>query len=304
MDRLQAMQVFCRIVDAGSLSGAARQLGELPSTISRTLNLLEQQLSARLLHRSTRSIALTEAGHHYYEQAHDLLLRMQLLEETISQQAIQPHGKLRITAPYGLFNWVISPNLGKFYQAYPQIELQIDLTNKEVDLVEQGFDLALRAGHLKQSNLIARPLWDFQYLCCASTKYIKRYGLPSTPTELSKHACLIYRHDARPQNWTFYRNGREQEVAVNGWLSINETGVLLTQCLEGLGIARLGSWIASQAIASGKLVRLFESYTLHPTKKRPTIYALYPKRELLPPKVRVFLTFLENLPTITGLDKK
>ena len=295
MDRLQAMQVFCRIVDAGTLSGAARQLGELPSTISRTLNLLEQQLGARLLHRSTRRLTLTEAGRHYHEQAHDILLRMQVLEEAVSQQATHPHGTLRITAPYGLLNLVISPWLGKFHQAYPQIDLQINASNEEVDLVEHGFDLALRVGHLKNSNLVARPLWDFNYVCCASPKYLAQHGQPSTPAELSQHPCLIYRHDARPQNWTFYRNGREQEVAINGWLSINETGVLLTQCLGGLGIARLASWIAGPALASGKLIPLLETYTLHPPKQAPAIYALYPKRELVPPKVRVFLTFLEDL---------
>lgn len=295
MDRLQAMQMFCRIVDAGTLSGAARQLGELPSTISRTLNLLEQQLGARLLHRSTRRLTLTEAGRHYYEQAHDILLRMQMLEEAVSQQATHPQGTLRITAPYGLLNLVLSPWLSKFHRSYPQIDLQINANNEEVDLVEHGFDLALRVGHLKNSTLVARRLWNFHYVCCAAPKYLAQHGMPSTPLELSNHACLIYRHDARSLNWSFYRNGREQEVPVNGWLSINETGVLLTQCLGGLGIARLASWIAGPALASGKLVSLFEGYSLHPPKQAPAIYALYPKRELVPPKVQAFLTFLEEL---------
>jgi DNA-binding transcriptional LysR family regulator len=287
VDHFNAIPYFIAVVDHKGFSPAAKALGLSKSAISKRITQLEAHLGVRLLHRTTRKISLTEAGSRYYEYAVKANIEAQNAEDAVSQLQGEPQGKLKINAPmsFGLIH--MAGLIPEFLLRYPKISIDLVMDDKAVDLIEQGFDVAIRNGELEDSSLIARRLAPIHSIVCASPEYLEKYGTPSTPTELSNHNCLLYSYSANKDQWQFSNESKEVSVRVDGNYRVNNGEALKRALTKGLGIGRLPSFIAGDAIREGKLVNIFPDYSM-PYKK---IYAIYPERNYLPAKVRVFLDF-------------
>lgn len=287
MDHFNAIPYFIAVVDHKGFSPAAKALGLSKSAISKRITQLEAYLGVRLLHRTTRKISLTEAGSRYYEYAVKANREAQNAEDAVSQLQGEPQGKLKINAPmsFGLIH--MAGLIPEFLLRYPKISIDLVMDDKTVDLIEQGFDVAIRNGELEDSSLIARRLAPIHSIVCASPEYLEKYGTPSTPTELSNHNCLLYSYSANKDQWQFSNESKEVSVRVDGNYRVNNGEALKQALTKGLGIGRLPSFIAGDAIREGKLVNIFPDYSM-PYKK---IYAIYPERNYLPAKVRAFLDF-------------
>lgn len=198
MDQLFSMKVYCQIVDSGSLAGAARALGVSPATVTQALAGLEKRLDTRLLNRTTRRIALTEAGRTYYQCTQPILAASAHADEAVRRSVEEPAGPLRITLPLGVAQVFLYPHLDSFSRSFPRIELDLQINDEIVDLVEHNFDLGIRVGQLSDSKLVARPLLRYRRLTCASPAYLEGHGLPRQPQDLARHNCLLYRHGLAP----------------------------------------------------------------------------------------------------------
>lgn len=287
VDHFNVIPYFIAVVDHKGFSAAADALGISKSAISKRISQLEAHLGVRLLHRTTRKISLTEAGSRYYEYAAKANLEAQNAEDAVSQLQGEPQGKLKVNAPmsFGLIH--MAGLIPEFLLRYPKISIDLVMNDKQVDLIEHGFDVAIRTGELKDSSLIARRLAPVHSIVCASPDYLEKQGAPATPADLSDHNCLLYSYSSNKDHWQFNNNTKEINIRVDGNYRVNNSEALKEALSKGLGIGRLPSFIAGDAIREGKLVNLFPSYSM-PSKN---VYAVYPERNYLPAKVRAFLDF-------------
>lgn len=291
MDRFEAMQVFCKVIEVGSFAGAAERLDLSTSAVSRQIAQLENLLNARLLNRTTRRLSLTENGRAYYERCQQLLADLAETEEMVSTHTANPRGTLRLTAPISFGATHLAPALGEFARGYPDMQFDIVLADRLVDLVEEGIDLAIRIGTLGSQNLVARRIGSTRSLLCASPDYIARRGAPSTPEDLASHDCLIYAYAADPYLWRFERPGEaERLVRVQGSIHANNGTVLGEMAAAGLGITRAPDFILGPLVKEGRLQPLLPDW---PAIALP-ISAVYPSRKHLSAKVRSFVEFLEQ----------
>ncbi|MPW31762.1 LysR family transcriptional regulator [Agarivorans sp. B2Z047] len=292
MDGFAAIPVFVAVVEHGGFSPAARSLGISKSAVSKRINLLEQQLGVKLLHRTTRKLSLTEAGKHYFEHAVKANNAAKDAQDAVAQLQGEPQGLLRINTPMSFGRLHIAPLIAKFLQRYTKITIDMVMDDKVVDLVAEGFDVAIRAGNLPDSSLIVRKLAPLKSVLCASPEYLKHYGIPQTIEQLAAHNCLQFSYSRDVKEWTFMRDGQSQSIDVKGNYRVNNSEALREAMLQGLGIGRLPTFVAGPDIVAGRLIKLLDQYQM----PNQSIYAVFSERQFLPAKVRAFVDFaIEHL---------
>jgi DNA-binding transcriptional LysR family regulator len=287
MRRFGAIPVFVAVVENGGFTAAARTLGISKSAVSKRINQLEAHLGVRLLHRTTRKLSLTEAGERYFEHAIQALAAANQAEDAVAELQGEPQGQLRICSPMSFGRLHVAPLIPKLFKRYPKLQIDLVMDDRKVDLVAGGFDVAIRAGNLPDSTLIARKLAPVRQVLCASPDYLDRYDRPGTPAELSGHNCVLYSYSTDADKWTLIGEGGPETVTVSGSYKVNNSEALLEALREGVGIGRLPTFVAGPDLKAGRLVKLFESYRI----PEFTLYAVFPEREYLPAKLRVFLDF-------------
>ena len=289
MNRFENMATFIRVVEAGSISAAADRLGVAKSAVSRRLKELEGHLGVELFHRTTRKMNLTDTGRAFYHQSVRILEDVIEAEHATSQAHGTLKGSLKIALPstFGLMH--MGPAINEFLQAHPQIEFDLDFNDREVDLMQEGFDLAIRIANLADSSLIARRLAPIQFVMCASPVYLEQRGVPQSPDELIEHQCLVYSLLRDVEYWYLTdSNGREIRTKIHPYLKASTGEFLKDAAVEGLGIILLPSFIAYKEIERGALVQILKEYKL----PRMDAYAIYPQTRHLSQRVRAFVDFL------------
>lgn len=274
---------------AGGMSAAARELDVTPAAVSKRLAQIEARLGVRLFNRSTRRLSLTAEGEVYLESARRILGEIDDLDALIASRQAAPRGLLKVNAPLGFGRSYIAPAIAEFAQQYPEVSLQLQLTDRPADFVREAFDVAVRFGDLPDTSLIARKIAPNRRLVCASPGYLKKHGTPVTPHDLARHQCIVLRqNEAAYGLWRFTKGRRSETVKVRGNLSSNDGEVTLTWGLAGLGILQRAEWDLARYLRSGRLVQVLEDYAL----PQADIYAVFPERHHLSAKVRVFVDFL------------
>lgn len=291
MDRFEAMHVFCKVVELGSFAAAADRLNMSTSAVSRQLAQLEGLLSARLLNRSTRRISLTENGRAYYERCLLLLADLEEAEEMVGNASLNPRGTLRLTASISFGASHLAPALGEFARKYPEMKFDLQLSDRPLDLVEEGLDLAIRIGQQGNQNLVARRIGGVTLITCASPDYLARHGTPRHPQELVRHACLAYSYAPDPEAWRFQSAG-EQEFSVkfDAAMTGNNGTALAEIAAAGGGVTRAPDFILDPLVSQGRLLRILPEWD---AASMP-IWAMYPSRRHLSARVRSFVSFLET----------
>jgi DNA-binding transcriptional LysR family regulator len=289
MDRFAAVVSFARVVELGNFSRAAERLGLSTSAVSRQVAELEQHLDVRLLNRTTRRLSLTEAGQAYYERCVQLLADLDEADASVRPATIVPKGQLRLTCGVTFGERYLAPAIADFSAAHPQLTFDLDLSDRAVDLVEEGFDLALRIGSLGAQAMVARRIGWTQLICCASPDYLRRRGAPQTPEELLQHDCLAYTYVASPNAWTFETpDGERRTVRIPTRHRANSGRMLTSLAAAGMGIALEPDFIVAPEVRSGELVPVLTGF---PSPRSP-IAAVYPSRRHLSAKVRAFVDYL------------
>jgi DNA-binding transcriptional LysR family regulator len=289
MDRLAAMTAFARVAETGSFSEAARRLRSSKSVVSRQIAALESELGVRLLHRSTRALTLTEAGRSYFDQLVRILADIDEANLSVSHLQAAPRGRLRVNAPMSFGIRHLAPAIPDFLARCPEVEIDLTLNDRFVDLVDEGFDMAVRIGQLIESSLVARRLAPLRRVVCASPAYLAARGTPTTPDDIAGHECLCYSNMSAGNEWKFVdRDGRPWPVEIKGRLRINNGDAIRVAALNGLGLACLPSFIVGEDLRAGTLVPVLTE-AMH---QDGAVFAVYPHARLLSPKVRVFIDFL------------
>jgi DNA-binding transcriptional LysR family regulator len=291
MDRLGAMRTFRAVVEAGGFSAAARRLGLSKAAVSKQVAELEAHFGTALLQRTTRRLNATDAGRRYFENCVRLLDELSDVEAEVRSTQAEPSGRLRISAPVNFGNAVLSPVICALAQRYPRLEIQVELNDRFVDLIEEGFDAALRIRtSLPDSSLIARKLGEITRSVVAAPSYLKKMGTPKTPEELKNHNCLIYTLSTAPFDWKFTAGNKTAgnksvSVRVNGGIQSNNGQFLLSFLYAGVGIAFLPDFTVGEDIRHGKLKRILENYPVEPHD----LYVVYPANRHQSPKLRAFM---------------
>ncbi len=288
MDQLGAMRTFVGVVKAGGFSAAARVENSSQATVSKRVAALEDHLGVQLLQRTSREQALTQAGADYYDMCVAILAELEEAEAAARSQLAVPRGLLRVTAAFPLGRLLLAPILPEFLSKYPEIRVDLALTDKHVDLVGEGFDLAVRAQQLPDSSLVARKLFDNPMFLVGSPSYLAEHGAPRKPADLADHNCLIYSRLDSINHWHFTRKGRDYPVTVTGNLQCDNGDTLLQASVAGLGLIVLPHWMIHSQLESGELELVMQDYTPPPLP----IQAVYPQRRYLPLRVRCFVEFL------------
>jgi DNA-binding transcriptional LysR family regulator len=289
MDRMANMEAFVRVAETKSFSEAARRLRSSKSLVSRQVAALEAELGVRLFHRTTRSLSLTEEGRGYHAQVARILNEIEEANLSVSKSQAAPRGRLRVSAPMSFGILHIGPAIRDFLARYPEVELDLSLNDRYVDVVDEGFDLAIRVGRLSDSSLIARKLGQYRMMLCASPAYLKQQGTPHDPDDLKTHRCLCYSTNSLVPEWQFVsKEGKPWAVQINGPLHANNGDVLRAAALQGLGIVYLPSFIVGPDVQASTLASLLPEFV--PTDT--AIHAVYPHSRHLSPKVRAFINFL------------
>ena len=287
MDRLEAMSVFVAAVERGSLSAAGRQLGMPLATVSRKLSDLEAHLHARLLHRSTRKLTLTDAGRDYYASCKRILEDVGEAERDASGEYSEPRGELTVAAPIVFGRLHLLPAIAQFLQAYPQVDVRLVQGDRNTNLVEEHLDLALRIGALPDSNFTATALGRVRRVACASPDYLARRGVPKTPEDLAAHACISFATLDAADAWRFTKAGDERLVTVHPRLVVNTAEAAIDAALAGVGITRVLSYQVAAAFGDGRLQRLLPEHEAEPVP----VHLLFDGRRRLPLKLRAFVDF-------------
>jgi DNA-binding transcriptional LysR family regulator len=285
MGRFNQLETFVRVVESGSFSGAAERLQVAKSVVSRRLTDLEERLGARLLNRTTRRLSLTEGGQQLYERAVRLLMEMDEAEQALTSGTNALHGRLRVAAPLSFGILHLAPAVDEFLTAHPELELDLDLNDRRVNLVEEGFDMAVRIGRLPDSSLVARRLAPVRMVAVASPDYLRRHGEPRAPEELAGHQGLIYANEPDGQTWPFQDGrGNTRKGRVSARLRANNGDVLLSAAIGGLGIVIAPTFLAYRAIAAGEVRPILTEFA--PVSS--AAYAVFPSNRYVPARVRAF----------------
>lgn len=288
MDTLSAMKLYCHIVDAGQLSIAADQLNISKGAVSKQLAKLEAHLGGRLLHRTTRRLTPTEVGIAFYERAKQIIESVEEAECMVTGLTAEPSGTLKINAPMSFGFLHMGELLAKYQQKYPKVTIDITLHDRQIDLIEEGYDLALRIATLKDSSLIARKLAPCHLVRCASPAYLEKHGEPKIPRDLKKHQCLLYAYSDSVRSWAFEdKQGKKQQVLVNGSLTANNGNLICDAVTNSMGIAHLPTFIIGDAIRNGDAKIILDDWRAKPED----ISLLYPSSRHLSAKVRTFVDF-------------
>ena len=289
MNQLEDMRIFVSTVDAQSFTAAADKLGLSKQFISRRIMTLEERLGARLLIRTTRKLSVTDTGRAYYERALKIIDEVNDAEQLVSSQNTSPRGTLRISAPMSFGTLHLGPAVARFMAQCPDVRIELDLSDRFVDIVGEGYDMAIRIGNLADSSLVARQIAPAQIVTCASPAYLKQRGKPKSPTDLKEHDCLLYGHN-RNVEWVFVDKGKTLHLPVKGRLRANNGELACTAAIEGLGIVLLPTFIVGAALRSKQLVTILDAYAPPPL----TIYAVYPQHRQSSLAVKAFTDFLRT----------
>ncbi|MGH8789533.1 MAG: LysR family transcriptional regulator [Cupriavidus necator] len=297
MDKLLALKMFVETVDAKGFSAAARRLDLATSSVTRALDGLEASLGAVLLNRSTRLITVTEAGATYYQQARKILDAVEEADALIADRGEVPVGQLRVSLPVAFGRRCIAPYLGNWLAKYPQLEVEVTLTDDIVDLIGERIDLSVRLGSpASYDNVVAREIGRFRRRVVASPAYLDSQGIPADPVELVNHQCLRFSYGARDQIWTFRQGNNETTVPVSGRFRSNNAEVLRDIALAGGGVGLLPDWLVDDDIDSGRLTALFDTWSVNPDQASSAISALYLPNQRGSRRIAAFLEFLATLP--------
>ena len=291
MDKLNAISVFCKVIETQSFTQAANQQNISVAMASKLVSQLEEHLKTRLLQRTTRKIVPTEAGMLYYQRCQAILLDLSEADSSISNMATSLQGNLLISVPRDFGLLYISPNLPKFIELHPNLHVEIEFEDKRVDLVAEGYDLALRIGYMQDSSLVARKISSSPMHFVASPSYLESRGTPLTPDDLEYHQGLLYKSSLNQVHWQSTKANQIQRYKIQSKVVSNNGMALLEMTKSGLGISNSPSFFVKDALASGELVEILSEY-----KQKPLdIYVVYPNRRHLPAKVRAFIEFLASL---------
>jgi len=286
MDRLLWMHCYARAVETGSFSAVARELAIGQPNVSRHIASLEAHLGTRLLHRSTRKLTLTPEGERYYTEVRRALDAIAEAESTARGEE-KPQGLLRVACPVALARFKMLPLVKPFLQRYPDIELDLQIADRKIDLIEEGVDIAVRVGELRDSALKARRLGTARRICVASPAYLAEYGTPQKPEELRQHNCVLFSLLATGNLWPF--DG--QPVEVRGNFKVNSPEGVRSAVLDGLGVGLMPCWLFADALAAGEVVQLLSDWNIPALP----ITALYPAKRLLPRRAAVFMDYLSQV---------
>jgi len=292
MDTIKCMEAFAAVASNQSFTGGAKQLGLSTKLVSKYVQQLEEKLNAQLFFRTTRSVTLTDTGQAYYEKCTPLLDQFNELEGLVQQRQGELAGTIRITAPTGFGSKELVQAIGAFQLIHPKIMIDLQLADHVVNIVDEGFDLAVRFGKLDDSTLIARKLSDMRAVIVAAPSYLEKHGNPKHPSALQTHNCLIQMTIKEPANWPFSIDGKQHSYKVNGSFHSNSPRASTHMAIDGLGIARCPLYAVQTHVAEGKLRLLFEEYEASTIG----LYAVYPPNRHLSTRVRALIDFLvENI---------
>lgn len=283
------MLTFARVVEANSFGAGARRLGLTTSVASKHVAKLEKSLGARLLNRSTRKLSLTEAGSTFYAYCTRLVDEIEAAQEAIADLQIEPSGSLRISGPPSMVAMHVAPLLGEFRRRFPLVELELDLTNRVVDLAEEGFDLALRVTREPASSLLSRRLTPIRMGTFAAPEYLRRHGTPQQPQDLADHECLLFSIDGETEDWLLKRDGQTQHVRVRGNFRSNVMEPLHAMARHAIGIVRLPNYMVGEDVARGHLVPLLRDWA---SFDGTHIFAVWPAARRNSRKLHLFVDLL------------
>lgn len=289
MDRLTRIKVFVNVVETGSFSAASSRLGISRAAASKYVSQLETYLGGRLLNRTTRHVSTTEAGRVYYEQCREILHNLEEADGVVSGLSRQPRGTLRISAPTHFASVHLMPLISEFMRTYPEVRVDLMCTERLVNLVDEGYDLAIRMTNMADPDLIARPLAHCRHVLVASPDYLAARPAPGVPADLQQHACLLYAN-IEGAAWPFSHEGKDYSVKVASTLTSNNPNVLLEAAIAGMGIALLPTFVVSDAVCGGALRLVLGGYRTIEL----TMYAVYPSRRHLPAKIKLFVDYLRE----------
>ena len=291
MDRLKQIESFVSVAAKGTLTAAAHTEGVAPAVVGRRIDALEERLGVKLLLRTTRRITLTHEGSAFLEDCQRLLADMANAEASVSAGGVKASGYLRITVPAGFGRRHVAPLVPGFLARHPDVKLSLNLSDRVVDIVNEGFDCAVRVGDMPDSSLVSVRLADNRRLCVAAPAYLKRAGLPQTPAELARHECLTLSSDAsQTRGWAFTVDGAVTHLRPSGRIDCSDGQVLHAWCRQAMGIAWRSTWEVEGDIAAGTLVPVLEAFAAPPNG----IYAVFPQRKHLPLRVRLWIDFLKH----------
>jgi DNA-binding transcriptional LysR family regulator len=289
MDQFAALSTFVQVVDAGSLSGAARAMASSLTSVSRQLSALERHFGAQLVKRTTRRLALTEDGRILYGRAKAILAELGEVERALSEGKAEPAGRLRMSAPSLIGRLLVAPHLPEFLRRHPALSIELILADRAVDMIEEDIHLALRVGRLPDSQLMARKLANIQMIVCAAPAYLELRGTPRVPDELAAHDCLVFSDAPGAGSWRFRTDaGTECKIPISAKLWINGLDALVSAAREAGGIVRVPSWQVRDDLASGRLTRILKTYELAPAP----LHLLFEASRLAAPKTRLFADYL------------
>jgi DNA-binding transcriptional LysR family regulator len=290
MERLAEMMTFAKVVETRSFSAAAQALATSKSLVSKQIGKLESELGVRLLNRTTRRMSLTEIGAAYYEHCARIAGEIEAAAETVTQLQAEPRGVLRLTSPVIFASLHLAPALQVFLRRHEHVEVELNASDRVVDLVEEGYDLAIRITDHPSPNMIARRISPVRWVTCAAPEYLERHGTPRTPQDLLQHQCLLYQGLPAPYSTWRYRVGsREVALNVNGKCRANNSEVLLKFALDGMGIGIFPTYILAHHLRSGRLVEVLSDSVANPDM---ALYATYLPNRYMQPKVRAFIDHL------------
>jgi DNA-binding transcriptional LysR family regulator len=290
MDTIDGMRTFAAVVDEGSFSRAAERLDMSPQLASKYVGRLEARLGVRLLNRSTRRLSLTEAGRAYYDRVRQVLADIDDMENAVGDMTARARGTLRVNAPMSFGQMHLTRAIAAYQDAQPEVEVDLTLNDRVVDIVSEGFDLAIRIGRLEESSLVARRLAPARLVVCGAPEYFRRRGVPGTPGDLATHDCLRYAYSADFDRWRLERGGRTHTVRVAGPFCANNGHALREAAVAGKGIILQPTFIVCDDIRAGRLTTVLDEY-------RPpelNVHAVYAHRQYLSAKVRTFVDFLSD----------
>ncbi|HSY30230.1 MAG TPA: LysR family transcriptional regulator [Burkholderiaceae bacterium] len=293
MNKLQAMEVFVQVVDAGGFTRAAEHMQLPKATVSTLIQALETSLAVKLLNRTTRQINVTADGAAYYERCLRILSDVREAEESLSRTRLSPSGRLRVDAGTGMASDIIIPALPAFFERYPDIILDLGCSDRPVDLIEEGVDCAVRGGNLADSSLIARRVGIINFVTCASSGYLSRYGRPAHPNELERHLCVNYFSSKTGKifDWDFTRDGERIVMPMHGKIAVNDSNAYISAGLTGLGILQMTKYALEPYLVDGRLELILEDWAIDPLP----IHVVYPQNRHLSAKVRVFVEWIAEL---------
>lgn len=290
MDRINAMQLFVRVVESGSFSAVSREMQLSQPTVSKQIAGLEEYLKTKLLNRSTRQLNLTDAGHRYYDRCCQILDELADTETEVQQQQTIATGTLRVNMPVAAGRIKILPSLWQFLEQYPDLKLDIQLDDSYIDLVKEGVDVAIRVGPLTDSSLVARKLGTIPRYTVASPEYLEKHGEPATIDALQQHDCLVYSLLETQNEWHFNQGKGNEKILVDGNFSSNSPDAIREAVLAGKGIAVILGWLVEDDIEQGRLKVILKNHVPTPLD----INVMYPQRRFMPAKLRLFIDYLQS----------